>query len=87
VAREPAPLALSTGFQEGSPRFVLQVWVHDPALVLQVRSDLAMALGEAIQKAGYRVAGPRREVRVAIRPDRDAPPPAGDSGPRPPVAG
>jgi len=72
VTREPAPLALSTGFQEGSPRFVLQVWTHDPAQVLQIRSDLAMALGEAFQKAGFQVAGPRREVCVSTRPDQEA---------------
>lgn len=89
VAREPAPLALSTGFQEGSPRFVLQVWIHDVAQVLQIRSDLAMALGEAFQKAGFLVAGPRREVRVSTRQGQDAipPPPSEHSASRPPISG
>lgn len=72
VVATPEPQALFTGFQDGVPGFLLQVWTLDIARVPEIRSELSLSLGEALHAGGYRVAGPLREVRLST-PDAAAP--------------
>lgn len=69
VARTPEPQALFLGYQDGAPTFQLLAWTLDAARAHLVRSELAVALGEALRAAGHRVAGPRREVRLVTPQD------------------
>ena len=69
VLSTPAPEPLFLGFQDGAPSFQLQAWTSKYSRVAGLRSELALALGEALQAGGYRVAGARRDVHLLAQED------------------
>jgi small-conductance mechanosensitive channel len=64
VLREPAPLALCTGFGDAGLRFELRVWTPRFEEAEIVRSELAMAVHAALAAARIMIAVPQREVHV-----------------------
>lgn len=64
VLPNPAPLALFLGFGASSLDFELRVWVADFADGASARSDLAVALGQALTAAGIEVPFPQTDLHV-----------------------
>jgi len=65
VLREPAPRALFIGYGDSSINFELRVWPSHFNQALQVRSDLAAAVFDAVNDAeGMSFPFPQREVRI-----------------------
>lgn len=64
VLRNPRPRGLFAGFGESSINFELQAWTDHFADYSLIRSELTMALYQAIQEAGMSFSYPRREVRI-----------------------
>jgi small-conductance mechanosensitive channel len=65
VLREPAPRALFTGYGDSSINFELRVWPSQFNQAVQVRSDLATAVFDAVNAAdGMSFPFPQREVRL-----------------------
>jgi small-conductance mechanosensitive channel len=65
VLREPAPRALFTGYGDSSINFELRVWPSQFNQAVQVRSDLATAVFDAVNAAeGMSFPFPQREVRI-----------------------
>ena len=77
VASEPAPEAFFVGFGESSLDFQLRVWTDDPRWS-RLRSELGIALQQALRDAGIEVPYPQRDVHVRSVPaappeDREPP--------------
>jgi small-conductance mechanosensitive channel len=64
VLAEPAPVALFLGFGESALRFEMQVWTSQFERWVQIRSDLNVALYEALRGAGIEIPIPQREVHL-----------------------
>ena len=64
VAAAPAPAALVVGLSNGVQDISLRAWTQDHADWVQVRSELAMRVREALAAAGIEVTLPQRELRV-----------------------
>jgi small-conductance mechanosensitive channel len=64
VLREPPPLALFLGYGDSAITLELQAWPDHFRHWAQVRSDLAVAVYEAVYAAGMTFPFPQREVRV-----------------------
>jgi len=74
VAAAPAPAALVVGLSNGVQDISLRAWTRDHADWVQVRSELAMRVREALAAAGIEVALPQHDLRLQT----SAPPPAAD---------
>ena len=76
VLSEPEPTAVFDGFGESSLDFRLLYWVPMDNL-LQVKTEMNLAVHAAMKDAGVRVAFPRRDLRIrdaaglAANPDKD----------------
>lgn len=64
VLREPPPLALFLSYGDSGINFELRAWVACFPHWVQVRSDLAVAVYDAVYAAGMTFPFPQREVRV-----------------------
>jgi small-conductance mechanosensitive channel len=65
VLREPAPRAWFTGYGDSSINFELRVWPSRFNQAVQVKSDLATAVFDAVNAAdGMSFPFPQREVRI-----------------------
>ncbi len=68
VFKAPAPLALFRGFGESSLDFELRVFMN-PSDVLEVPSDLVVAINEALKEAGIEIPFPQRDLHVRGVPE------------------
>lgn len=64
VLAEPPPLALFVGFGESALTFQLRAWTDEFERWQQIRSDLAVGVNDALEKAGVEIPFPRRDVRL-----------------------
>ncbi|MBW2381431.1 MAG: mechanosensitive ion channel [Deltaproteobacteria bacterium] len=63
VLKTPAPLALFRGFGESSLDFELRIFM-DPADVLDVPSDVTIAISEALKEAEIEIPFPQRDLHL-----------------------
>jgi small-conductance mechanosensitive channel len=76
VLPDPAPQAFFTAFGDSAINFELRVWTEDGDKSFQIRSELAVAVHDAVLAAGMSFPVPQREVRlVHDGPDSVAAPP------------
>lgn len=68
VMAEPAPQALFMGFGDNSLQFELRFWAANQ-LHPVVKSQVALAVSEALNKAGIEIPFPQREMRVRLDDD------------------
>ncbi len=67
VAAEPAPSVLFSGFGASSLDFSVRVWAHvDDAIV--ARNAMAVALWDALQKAGIEIPFPQQDLHIRSVP-------------------
>jgi potassium-dependent mechanosensitive channel len=64
VLREPAPQVVFVGFGDSSINFELRAWTDEFANAIRIRTDLALAVYEAINEAGMSFSFPQRKVRL-----------------------
>jgi small-conductance mechanosensitive channel len=64
VLQDPAPSALMTGYGDSSINFELRAWTNESMHWQRVRSELAVAVYDAVQQAGMSFPFPQREVRL-----------------------
>jgi small-conductance mechanosensitive channel len=65
VLGAPAPLCHLTAFGDSSIDFVLRFWITDPAGgVVNVKSDVLLALWDALKENGIEIPYPQRDVHV-----------------------
>jgi small-conductance mechanosensitive channel len=70
VLEQPAPLCHLKEFQDNGICFLLRFWIRDPQNgVVNVKSDVQIAVWDAFRHAGLRFAYPYREVYVRDRRD------------------
>jgi potassium efflux system protein len=76
VLPEPAPVVLFLGFGDSALNFQLRAWTAHFEEWIKTRSELGLAVHDALEKAGITIPFPQREVRVVGEPDglREAPP-------------
>ena len=68
VFNTPTPLALFRGFGESSLDFELRVFMS-PSDVLEVPSDLAVAINDALKEAGIEIPFPQRDLHLRSVPE------------------
>ncbi len=81
--RRPAPQAFFTGFGDSSINFELRVWTEHFDRWFQVKSELAIAIHDAVLAAGMSFPFPQREVRLVREAPDDPtalPPPRSPEG-------
>jgi len=65
VLSEPKPVCRLIGFGDSSVDFELRVWIRDPqAGVVNVRSDIYLALWDAFHAEGIEIPFPQRDLHV-----------------------
>jgi small-conductance mechanosensitive channel len=64
VLLEPAPVVLFLGFGDSALNFQLRAWTGHFEEWIRTRSELGLAVHDALDKAGITVPFPQREVRV-----------------------
>ena len=65
VLAEPPPKAFLARFADSGIELELGIWIGDPETgMLNLRSDLNLAIWRAFQEAGIEIPYPQREVRV-----------------------
>jgi small-conductance mechanosensitive channel len=65
VLADPPPKAFLTRFADSGIDLELGVWINDPEIgMLNIRSELNLAIWRAFQEAGIGIPYPQREVRV-----------------------
>ncbi len=64
VLRHPAPQAFFTGFGDSSINFELRAWTEHFDRWFQVKSELAVAVHDAVLAAGMSFPFPQREIRL-----------------------
>jgi len=69
VLPSPAPYCLLTGYGDSSINFELRAWTIHSNDWFQIRSDLAVAVYDAVQSADMSFPFPQREVRLLRDPD------------------
>jgi small-conductance mechanosensitive channel len=74
VLRHPAPQGLFVGYGDSSINFELRAWTDQFANWFQIRSELAVALYDAVYAAGMTFPFPQREVRLLRDPDAGSTP-------------
>jgi potassium efflux system protein len=72
VMESPAPYGLFTGFGDSSLDFELRAWTESEDALTIVRSDLAVAVQDALAAAGIQVPFPQRDLHVKTLPDPPA---------------
>jgi potassium-dependent mechanosensitive channel len=70
VLKEPGPQGLFVGYGDSSINFELRAWTDEVTSWFQTRSDLAVAVYDAIQAAGMSFPFPQREVRLVGTSER-----------------
>jgi len=75
VLASPGPAALFDGFGESSLDFKLRIWTADFDNWRQVRSDITVAVSEALAEAGIQIPFPQRDLhlRSGAFEQKDAP--------------
>lgn len=80
VHTDPAPVCRLTGFGDSSVDFELRIWIHDPeAGVVNVKSDVYLALWDRFHEHGIVIPFPQRDVTIknseiqVVRADRGEP--------------
>lgn len=68
VVEDPAPVCFFNGFGESSLKFELRMWVRDFDVGLSTRSNVAIAVEEALRREGMEVPIPRLDVQTRERP-------------------
>lgn len=66
VLKDPAPQGLCTGFGESSINFELRAWPNQFDEWRRIRSDLAIAVYDAVHAAGMTFPSPQRDVRLLL---------------------
>lgn len=64
VMKNPAPNGLLVGFGDSSIDFELRVWTDEYADWARIRSELALAIHEAVAEKGWEFPFPQQEVRL-----------------------
>jgi potassium-dependent mechanosensitive channel len=64
VLKEPSPLGLFVGYGDSSINFELRAWTGEFGTWFQTRSDLAVAVYDAVQEAGMAFPFPQRDVHL-----------------------
>jgi len=64
VLLEPAPIVLFLGFGDSALNFQLRAWTAHFEEWIRTRSELGLAVHDALEQAGITVPFPQREVRV-----------------------
>ena len=64
VSKNPPPQALVTGFGDSSINFELRAWTDQYIGWNRIRSELAVAVYDAVHAAGFSFPFPQREVRL-----------------------
>lgn len=64
VLAEPAPVALFLGFGDSALQFEIQVWTDQFEQWMKIRSELSVALYEALRAAGIEIPFPQRDVHL-----------------------
>jgi small-conductance mechanosensitive channel len=64
VCAYPKPQILFAGFGESSLDFELRVWMDDPDVVPNTRSEVALAIHDALVGAGIDIPFPQRVLHV-----------------------
>jgi potassium efflux system protein len=64
ILRDPAPLALFTGFGDSALNFELRFWISDINQVLVLRSDVTTAVNNALVAAGIEIPFPQRDLHL-----------------------
>jgi small-conductance mechanosensitive channel len=77
VLPEPAPRALFMGYGDSSINFELRVWPRQFNLYVQVKSDLAAAVYDAVQASEMSFPFPQRVVKLLHDAEAAAAPAAG----------
>jgi len=68
IVDDPAPVCFFTGFGDSSLKFDLRMWVRDFDVGLSTRSNVAVAVDEALRREGLEVPIPRLDVQTRERP-------------------
>ena len=68
ILQDPAPRALFMGYGDSAINFELRVWPIHFNQAMQVRSDLAASVYDAVNTAGMSFPFPQREVRLLQDP-------------------
>ena len=63
VFKDPAPLALFRGFGDSSLDFELRIFM-DPSDVLDVPSEVTVAIDQALKEANIKIPFPQRDVHI-----------------------
>ena len=79
VLRAPAVVCHLTSFGDSSVNFVLRFWISDPAQgVVNVKSDVLLALWDALKENGIEIPFPQRDVHLKTPAEKNvAPMPTG----------
>lgn len=64
ILDEPAPNPLFMGFGDSSLDFELRAWTGELKNIARIKSDLAMAIGDALAEAGIEVPFPQRDLNL-----------------------
>jgi len=73
VLKNPPPRALLVGFGDSSIDFDLRFWTDQFADWSKIRSEVAVAVHDAVQAAGMSFPFPQREIRLHRIKNEDAP--------------
>jgi small-conductance mechanosensitive channel len=74
VLKHPPPQGLFVGYGDSSINFELRAWTDQFANWFQIRSELAVALYDAVYAAGMTFPFPQREVRLLRDPEAGSTP-------------
>ncbi len=64
ILEQPAPAVLFRGFGDSSLDFEVRAWTDDLTGIARVQSDMAMAIGQAIDQAGIEIPFPQRDLHI-----------------------
>ena len=68
VLRDPGPTVLFMGFGESSLDFSVRFWVDQFEKGFLVRSDLALAISDALEESGIEIPFPQRDIHLRSVP-------------------
>ncbi|RIL01499.1 MAG: hypothetical protein DCC71_17580 [Proteobacteria bacterium] len=69
VLSEPPPVAAFQGFGDSSLNFELRVWTISVDRIARVKTELGIAIFQALKKADIAIPYPQRDVRVLLAKD------------------
>ncbi len=64
ILKEPAPLAIFTGFGDSALNFELRFWISDISQVLVMKSDVTTAVNNTLVAAGIEIPFPQRDLHL-----------------------